>query len=65
MKLQKNLNKLILSSLIFSSIIEANDNTNIISKDLNKILNYSYDKSIQDSKKLRNDWINPIIYKYN
>ena len=58
----KRLNSLLLSTIIFSSMSYAGDN--VLSQTKNDILNYSYDKSIQDSKKLKNDWINPITYKY-
>lgn len=61
-QLQK-LNKVILSSsLLF--IIGANASDDILSQNKEDILNYSYEKSIQDSSKLEKDWINPITYKY-
>ena len=28
------------------------------------IINYSYEKNIQDSSKLKKDWINSVQYKY-
>ena len=52
----------ITSSFIFSSVVVANDD--LLSKNKEDILNYSYDKAIQDSNKLKKDWINPITYKF-
>tara|TARA_B110000046_G_C13005998_1_gene404464 strand:+ start:1247 stop:2443 length:1197 start_codon:yes stop_codon:yes gene_type:complete len=37
---------------------------NYLSTTKQDILNYSYEKAVQDGKKLKNDWINPITYKY-
>lgn len=56
--------KYILTLSILVSI-NLNSSEDILSKSKNKILDYNYQKSIQDYKKLKNDWINPITYKYN
>jgi outer membrane protein TolC len=45
----------------FTTLVAQN---NYLSKTKENILNYSYEKAIQDSKNLQNDWINPITYKY-
>jgi outer membrane protein TolC len=58
----KKLNKIILSSLLLTIGTYASDD--ILSQNKEDILNYSYEKSIQDSSKLEKDWINPITYKY-
>jgi len=62
--LSKSLNistVLIVSSLYISGYSSGFDNLNATKKD---ILNYSYQKIEQDSKKLKKDWINPITYSY-
>lgn len=56
--------KYILTLSILVSI-NLNSSEDILSKSKNKILDYNYQKSIEDYKKLKNDWINPITYKYN
>ncbi|MEA3512988.1 MAG: TolC family protein [Campylobacterota bacterium] len=48
-------------ALLVTSSIFAND---ILSHTKKDILNYSYEKSKEDSSKLKNDWINPITYKF-
>ena len=54
-----------LLSLIFVSSFSALlADENYLSNTKNEILNYSYDKAIEDSDKLKNDWINPITYQY-
>lgn len=58
----KKLNKFLLSSLFISLSLYAEDD--ILSQNKQDILNYSYEKSVQDSQKLKKDWINPIYYKY-
>lgn len=45
-------------------VINLNSSEDILSNNKNKILDYNYQKSIEDSQKLRNDWINPITYRY-
>ena len=45
-----------LSSLVASE--------NILSKNKQDNLNFSYEKAIEDSNKLKKDWINPITYKF-
>ncbi len=54
----------LLSLLLCTSLFATSNEDNYLSKNKQEILNYSYDKAIQDSKKLKNDWINPITYKY-
>ncbi|MEA3314458.1 MAG: TolC family protein [Campylobacterota bacterium] len=44
--------------------INLNSSEDILSNSKNKILDYNYQKSIEDSEKLRNDWVNPITYRY-
>lgn len=58
----KKFHNYLLSSLFVSINLYANEN--VLSQNKHDILNYSYDKSIQDSEKLKKDWINPIYYKY-
>ncbi|MEA2051161.1 MAG: TolC family protein [Campylobacterota bacterium] len=62
----KTYNKLILASFLLGSSAIANDNDNedILSQNKLDILNYSYEKAIEDSNKLSKDWINPITYKF-
>ena len=54
--------KIIISSLLIYCILGANEE--FLSQNKKDILRYSYEKSIEDSIKLKNDWINPITYKY-
>ena len=58
----KKLNKFLLSSLLL--VVSADANDDVLSQVKKDILNYSYEKSMQDSEKLKKDWINPIYYKY-
>ena len=60
--LVKKFNYLVISSLLLSVGLNANEN--FLSQTKKEILNYSYDKSTQDSNKLKRDWINPVTYKY-
>lgn len=53
-----------LSLLLISTISTLCANENYLSQTKEEILNYSYDKATEDSNKLKNDWINPITYKY-
>ena len=53
-----------LSFILISTLSTLCANENYLSKTKEDVLNYSYDKAIEDSKKLKNDWINPITYKY-
>jgi outer membrane protein TolC len=51
--------------LIFCTTINVIASENdYLSQTKQDILNYSYDKAVQDSKILKNDWINAITYKY-
>jgi outer membrane protein TolC len=47
--------------LNISTLVASEDYLSQTKKDL---LNYSYEKSIEDSKALKNDWINPVTYSY-
>ena len=47
-----------------SSLFAINSENNYLSQTKKDILNYSYEKAEQDSKKLKNDWISPITYTY-
>lgn len=40
------------------------EDIDILSQTKKDILNYSYEKAIEDSLKLKKDWINPFNYKY-
>ena len=53
-----------LAFILISTISTLSANENYLSKTKEDVLNYSYDKATEDSKKLKNDWINPITYKY-
>ena len=62
----KLLKKYNLAALIFIgslNMLSANDQ--YLSEPKKNILNYSYKKAMEDSTKLKNDWINPITYKYS
>lgn len=61
-KLLKTFNILLVGSLFSSSLILANDD--FLSDTKKNIIQYSYEKAIEDSSKLKKDWINPITYKY-
>ena len=52
-----------LSSILFVQI-GLNGDDNILSKTKESYLEQSYKKAKEDSSKLKNDWINPITYKY-
>lgn len=54
--------KIIISFLLVYCILGADEE--FLSQNKKDILRYSYEKSIEDSIKLKNDWINPITYKY-
>ena len=56
-------NIVLLSTLVISSL-NAEDNKELLSQTKKDILNYSYEKSMEDSGKLKKDWINPFNYKY-
>ena len=50
--------------LLSTSLYALDSDNNYLSQTKQDILNYSYEKADQDSKKLKNDWINPITYQY-
>ena len=54
----------LLSLFILSTSCTVIASEEYLSKTKQDILKYSYDKAIEDSSKLKNDWINPITYKY-
>ena len=58
----KNFNYLLISGLLLGTSLNANED--FLSQTKKEILNYLHDKSIQDSNKLKRDWINPVTYKY-
>ncbi len=58
----KNFKFLFFSSLIVVLGLNASDD--ILSKTKKDILDYSYQKAVEDSQKLEKDWVNPITYKY-
>ena len=62
-RLLKSYHKISLICLGLGSSLFASEES-ILSDSKNQILNYSYEKAIEDSKKLNKDWINPITYKY-
>ena len=59
----KTYHKISFVCLILGSTLWAEQN-NILSDNKNQILKYSYEKAMEDSKKLNKDWINPVTYKY-
>lgn len=59
----KKFNKSIFIASLLSCSLYAED-INILSQTKQDILNYSYEKAIEDSAKLKKDWINPFSYKY-
>jgi len=61
-KLLKQFSLLLL--LLSTSLYALDSDNNYLSQTKQDILNYSYEKADQDSKKLKNDWINPITYQY-
>jgi len=61
----KHYSTIALSCLIgFSTLYASEKDQEILSQTKKEILNYSYEKSIEDSDKLKKDWINPFNYKY-
>lgn len=58
----KLFNIFISSSILFSTTILGNEE--FLSQIKQDTLNYSYEKAMEDSSKLKQDWINPITYKY-
>lgn len=58
----KTFNILLAGSLLNSSLLFAN--SDYLSDTKKNIIQYSYEKAIEDSGKLKKDWINPITYKY-
>jgi len=61
---QQLLKSKLLSFILISSVSILGANEDYLSKNKEDILKYSYQKALEDSSKLKNDWINPIIYKY-
>ena len=59
--LLKVFNSFIISSFI---IISLSADNNPLSQNKQDILNFSYKKAMEDSNKLKKDWINPITYKF-
>ena len=53
-----------LSYILIGIVSTLSANENYLSQTKEDILKYSYDKASEDSNKLKNDWINPITYKY-
>ncbi len=49
-------------SVLFTTLLLGNED--FLSQTKKDTLNYSYEKAIEDSSKLKQDWINPITYKY-
>jgi len=61
--LLKQLNKtFFLSSIVICNLYGVDNN--ILSQTKQDIINYSYDQAIEDTNKLKKDWINPFNYKY-
>lgn len=60
-----HLNKIILAALL-TACISANDelDRSILSDDRQKSIDLSFEQAASDSAKLKNDWIEPITYKY-
>jgi outer membrane protein TolC len=50
------------SAILFSTTLIGNED--FLSQTKKDTINYSYEKAIEDSSKLKEDWINPITYKY-
>jgi len=61
-KLLKKYNLIPLAILLSFNTMIANEE--YLSQTKQDLLNYSYDKAIEDSTALKNDWINPITYSY-
>ena len=55
-------NSLLLANIFCITTVLGNEE--FLSQTKKDILNYSYEKTIEDSSKLKQDWINPITYKY-
>lgn len=64
MPLKKSLRKGLLFSSLLPIILSANANENILSQDRLKQFELSEKKVIEDSSKLKKDWINPITLSY-
>ncbi len=60
--MKKLSNSLLLASIFCTTTVVGNEE--FLSQTKKDILNYSYEKTIEDSSKLKQDWINPITYKY-
>ncbi len=58
----KLFNLFVISSIFYSSTLMGSDE--FLSQTKRDTLNYSYEKAIEDGSKLKQDWINPITYKY-
>ena len=56
---------LILSSLLFSSLLAESELSNILSSDKNQLLNQQSNQSGVQTKQLENSWINPITLQYS
>jgi len=54
--------KLLLSTLLCGVSLSAS--SSMLSQTKQDILNYSYQKALEDSNKLKKDWINPATYRY-
>jgi len=57
----KRYSSLFILPFLFSTL---NSSDEMISQNKKDILNYSYQKALEDSGKLKKDWINPITYQY-
>ena len=59
----KHLNKtLFITPLLLCTLY--GEDKDLLSQTKQDILNYSYEKAIEDTNKLKKDWINPFSYKY-
>jgi len=61
-ELLKIFNIILSSSILCGTTLIGNEE--FLSQTKQDTLNYSYEKAIEDSGKLKQDWINPIVYKY-
>lgn len=61
--MQLKRSNLVLTVLTFMSL-NVNAQENILSPNKEAIFDYSYKQAIEDSDKLKKDWVNPINYKY-
>ncbi len=50
--------------MLGSGLYGSDNDSDILSQNKRDILNYSYEKALEDSAKLKKDWINPFSYKY-